>query len=527
MRPLAGAYAFDYPSIAAFYAGDPRSPDAWRHAYSQRQQRQPERAELARRLGDQQVRRAAPPAARESAARLADARSAAIVTGQQAGLFGGPLFTLLKAVTAMQLARRAEATLEAPVVPVFWVDAEDHDWNEIASCTVLDAELQPRVITLPSPTGAGDVPIASLALDDRIGEHISALEASLARTDFTDWLIAGLRAAYAPGTGTADAFARWLEALLGPHGLVVCDSSDPALKPLVTGVFSRELSSPGQTAALASDAGARLAASGHEPQVVPQADAVAVLHLDGSRRPIRRQGDDLLVGERSCAPQQLAEEARTDPQRFSPNVLLRPIVQDTLFPTVCYVAGPSELAYFGQLRPVYEHFDVPMPLVHPRASATLVDSATLRFLARYDVALEDLQPQDEAALNRLLAAQLPPVVDATIREAADAIQQAMARVIDIIPTVEPTLAGAARTTLGKVEHEVRTLQGKVIQAAKKRDETLRRQFRRAQAQTFPLGKPQERVVSVDFFLNLYGPALVTRLLDELPIEAGQHWVVSV
>ena len=130
------------------------------------------RAAIAAVLAAQQERRGAPPAARDAAARLADPHTVAVATGQQAGAFGGPLFTLLKAITAIQLARRASAEHGAPVVPVFWVDAEDHDWDEVRSCTVLDAEFQPRTITLAQPEGAGERPVAALKLDDRI-EHTS------------------------------------------------------------------------------------------------------------------------------------------------------------------------------------------------------------------------------------------------------------------------------------------------------------------------------------------------------------------
>jgi uncharacterized protein YllA (UPF0747 family) len=190
------------------------------------------------------------------------------------------------------------------------------------------------------------------------------------------------------------------------------------------------------------------------------------------------------------------------------------------------VAGPSELAYLGQLRGVYEHFGVPMPLVQPRGSATLIDSATARFLAKYDLPFQELQARDEATLNRLLQAQLPKEVDEALADAAQQMQHAMARVIGALPAVDPTLAGAAKTTLGKMEHDLSALQNKVIQAAKKRDETLRRQFTRAQAQMFPLGQPQERTLGMVFFLNRYGPALVDRLLEELPIESG-HYLLTL
>jgi uncharacterized protein YllA (UPF0747 family) len=208
-------------------------------------------------------------------------------------------------------------------------------------------------------------------------------------------------------------------------------------------------------------------------------------------------------------------------------VLLRPIVQDTLFPTICYVAGPSELAYLGQLRGVYEQFGVPMPLMFPRSTATLLDSGATRFLAKYGVPFEELRTPDESALNKLLEAQLPARVEQSLRDATTATQAAMAQVIEALPTLDPTLEGAAKTTLGKMEHELRALHSKVIHAAKKRDEVLRRQFTRAQAQAFPHGHPQERTLGVVYFLNKYGPGIVDLLLDELPIDLGQHWLVTL
>lgn len=527
VRPLAADYALRFARLSSFYAGDPQSPDAWRATADRVRAAYRNRAAAVSCLAAQQDRRGAPPASRSAVERLAHPAALAVVTGQQAGAFGGPLYTLLKAIGALQLARRAEALVGAPVVPVFWVDAEDHDWEEVASCTVLDGELHPRTVTLAPLRGAGELPVADLRLDERVADSVAALGELVPRTEFTASLVDSLGAAYAPGAGMAEAFARWLEGLLGPHGLVVMDSADPALKPLAASVFRTELDAPGTTSSLARRAGEALAALGHPPQVVPQPDGVALFHLDGRRLPIRRQGDGFLVGDAPGTSAALAEEAAAHPERFSPNVLLRPIVQDTLLPTVCYVAGPSEIAYIGQLKDVYEHFGVAMPLVHPRATATLVDSATARFLTKYDVPLEDLQPQDESRLNQLLAAQLPPTVEEALRDAGDAIARAMQRVIDVLPGVDPTLAGAARTTLGKMEHERRSLHGKLIQAVKKRDETLRRQFTRAQAQTFPNGQPQERVLSGVHFLNLYGPGLVDRLIEDLPLDTGVHWVMTV
>jgi bacillithiol biosynthesis cysteine-adding enzyme BshC len=527
MRPLLGEYAFNFQNIASLYAGDPASKEAWAGAVRRSQAHGRDAAGIAAVIAAQQERRGAPPRAREAGALLADPRTVVVATGQQAGAFGGPLFTLLKAVTAIQLSERASAEHGVPVVPVFWVDAEDHDWEEVRNCTVLDAEFQPKTLTLADPEGAGELPVAQLKLDGRIERSIEDLAAVLTPTDFTSWVNDGIRAAYRPGAGLAEAFCAWIERVLGPHGLVVFESADPAAKPLAAPVFARELESPGRTAGLAASAGAQLAARGHQPQVVPQPGSVSLFHLDGARLPIRRDGDRFLIGDAPVTLDALRQEARTDPARFSPNVLLRPIVQDTLFPTICYVAGPSELAYLGQLRGVYEVFGVPMPLIYPRATATIIDGAAARFLNRHHMPLNELRSRDESALNRLLQAQLPPEIEQSLKDADDTLHAALQRVIEALPALDPTLAGAAKTTMGKMEHDLRSLQGKVIQAAKRHDETLRRQFTRAQAQIFPLGQPQERTLTLVFFLNRYGPALVDALLRELPLQMGRHWMLTL
>ncbi len=527
IRPLVGGYAFDYGKVAPLYAGDPALAASWREAVARRHASATITTAIAPILAAQQERRGAPAAAREAAALLADRRTVAVVTGQQAGAFGGPLYTLLKAITAIQLARRVAAEQGTPAVAVFWVDAEDHDWDEVRTCTVLDADFQPRNVTLAALEGAGELPVAALTLDARINESLDTLATTMPPTDFSAAVMASLRAAYQPGTGMAAAFARWIESLLGAHGLIVFESADQAAKALARPVFVRELRNPGRTSALAATAGEQLSALGHQPQVVPQPDSLALFHLNGGRRAIRRQGDHFVIAEADVTAAALISEAEQTPERFSPNVLLRPIVQDTLFPTICYVAGPSELAYLGQLRGVYEHFDLPMPLMFPRGSATLIDSSTARFLAKYEFPLSDLRPQDESALNRLLHSQLPPEVEASLKDADDTIRASLQRVIEAMPALDPTLAGAARTTVTKMEHDLKALHGKVIGAAKRRDDTLRRQFARAQTQIFPLGHPQERTLSVVSFLNRYGPALVDRLLEDLPLEIGRHWLVTI
>jgi len=530
MRPFAVDYTFDFGSLAPFFAGNPADRAAWEGAIGRVLAATRPHGAIAAIVGAQQAQREAPSAAIEAGRLLADPRTVAVVTGQQAGLFGGPLFTLLKALTAVKLAERVAREHQTPAVAVFWIDAEDHDWEEVRSCAVLDDTLTPRTVALP-PRAPGDHgSVAGATLDGSVTAAIDELRSALPRTEFHDALVDGLSSAYAPGRGMADAFARWLEQVLGARGLVVYDCSDPAAKSLSAGVFSRELETAGETSRLAAQAGDALEARGYHAQVEAGRDLVALFHIDpdtGARRAVRHEAAGFLVDGAPVAAAELAREAVEHPARFSPNVLLRPIVQDTLFPTVCYVAGPNELAYLGQLKDVYAHFGVPMPLMFPRGSATLLDSAALRFISKYGVGLETLQPQDEAGLNALLASQIPPVVNETFAAAGRAIEAEMTRVVEAVPAIDPTLQGAARSTLGRMQHDLQTLHAKMIQAAKRRDDTLRRQYIRTRALAFPGGHPQEREVGFVSFLNQYGPALVDRLDAQLPLDLGHHWLISI
>ena len=527
MRRLATDYVFDHDRVADFFAGNPSDPAAWQNAIRRTQAHSRQRDAIADVIRAQQTRRGAPHQALAAADQLRHPSSVAVVTGQQAGLFGGPLFTLLKALTAIKLAERVRAEHHVPAVAIFWIDAEDHDWAEVKSCGVLDPDLNFTSVATGDPPGAHQEPIARVRLDDSIAGTLVSLETALPRTEFTAGLLDTLRKSYAAGTGMSEAFGQWLESVLGAHGLVVYDASDPAAKPLVASVFAREVEGAGETSTLAMQAGAALQARGYHAQATPLEGSLALFQLNGGREAIRQQDGIFLIGDRTESGSTLLDRVRTSPATFSPSVLLRPIVQDTLFPTVCYVAGPNELAYLGQLGRVYEAFGVPMPLVQQRATATLVDANAMRFLARHDVSLEALRAQDEAALNDLLESQLPPSVEASLQDVTRAMEERMTVLAQEVPQIDATLEGATRSTLARMQDDLKKLHNKIIQAAKRKDETLRRQFKHAQALAFPGGHPQEREVGFVYFVNKYGDALVNRLREELPIDMGTHWVISI
>lgn len=515
--PFSRAYARGFDAVSPLFAGNPADPSAWRAAIRRVNAAPRDRAPMASLIDAQLSRRGAPAEARAMAARLADPAAVTIVTGQQAGAFGGPLYTLLKAITTVQLARRIEAAHGVPVVPIFWADGEDHDWQEIRATTVLDDQGRPAEVAMPAFDGAGDRRSGDVTLDARVTATIDALFAAMPATAFTPELRSVITRCYEPGRSMAEAYARFIEHLLGRHGLVVFESADPAAKPLARELFAEELRHPGRSSALAAAAGERSRALGFPPQVVPVEGSAALFCLTPSREAIRVPFDG----------DPLAEDAMRTPEQFSPNVLLRPVVQDWMFPNIAYVAGPGELAYHGQLEDIYKAFHVPRPLVYPRASATIMDAASLRFLAKQDMPFAALARPDESALNRVIEARLPSGVKTTIAGATEAVRERWSALIAEAPQVDPTLEGAARASLARVERELETLEWKVVRAVKRRESTLRRQFTHAQALAFPGGVPQERVLGVAYFANQYGSALVDKLIAELPTEMGSHWIVAI
>jgi bacillithiol biosynthesis cysteine-adding enzyme BshC len=515
--PFLRAYTRAYDSVSPLFAGNPADPSAWRAAVRRAQASGRDHGPIAGVIQSQLERRNAPSEARAMAARLADPAAVTIVTGQQSGVFGGPLYTLLKAITTVQLARQIEAAHSVPVVPIFWADGEDHDWQEIRSTSVISAEGNIVEVALPAFEGAGDRRSGDIMLDERVTATIDALFAAMPETAFSGELRETLTRCYAPGRSVADAYARFIEHLLGRHGLVVFESADAAAKPFAAELFAAELRHPGRSTQLAIAAGERSRALGFPPQVVPVEGSAALFCLTPSRDAIRVPFD--------CDP--LAADALAHPASFSPNVLLRPIVQDWIFPNVAYVAGPGEVAYHGQLGDIYKAFNVPRPLVYPRASASIMDARSLRFLERHQMPMGALMQPGEAALNQLIEAALPDSAKGSLVDAAAALRERWTLLAEALPQVDPTLEGAARAALGRLQHELDTLQWKTVRAVKRRESDMRRQFNHAQSLAFPGGAPQERVLGIAYFANQYGPALIDKLVAELPAEMGSHWVIAL
>jgi bacillithiol biosynthesis cysteine-adding enzyme BshC len=469
--------------------------------------------------------------ARENLAALLDGRALAVTTGQQPGLFTGPLYSVHKALTAAALAERLTARWGRPVVPVFWVAGDDHDFAEIAGCDVLAQDGARATVQLRER--AADAPMLPAfrePLGADVAPALARLEALLPASEFRPGVLEWLGVAYAPDCSLAEAHARAMAALLGEYGVVVLRGWSGALKRAAGDVLRGALRRAAELdAALATEAAQLRGAGGDAPVEVGNGLALVLVEASGGRDRLRIEPGSRFVTRRSGQAFELgALEAllRDDPERLSANVLLRPVVEAAVVPTVAYVGGPGELAYLPQVGPLFTAFALPRPVPVPRLSGLVVEPRIAKTLERFGLGVEALaRPESE-----LLGAAARDALPATATEALAALRRALEEGFGVVAreaaavdrTLERPVESARNQALGATQE----IEKKLVAAVKRASETGLQQLGRARTTLFPDGRPQERVYTAASFLSRYGPpflealAAAARAHAERLLEAG-------
>lgn len=455
--------------------------------------------------------------------------SVAIVTGQQAGLFGGPLFTIYKALTAIRL---AEDLRERGVtaVPVFWVASEDHDFDEVNHVTVATRDAEVTTVNLAPCGYEPDRPVGQVSLCAEIVHTIDEFFETLPRTVFTDDLRADLLAAYTPSGGFADGFSRLMARLFEPFGVVLLDPLMPELKELAAPTYTAAIERAGEIADALVARSEELVAAGYHAQVHTSHDMVPLFILEEDRRRamVRRDGRfELKTGERSYDTNDLLAFAEDCPACLSPNVTLRPAVQDTLLPTLAYVGGPAEVAYFAQLQPVYHIVDRPMPVIVPRASVTLVDRESKKTLDRYELEFEAFFDEPEAVLRRVVERSSAAPTAALFDETEATLEQKLDELRAALVEADPTLAKALDGGREKMLYQINKLRTRFMHKTAENDETLRRRLEMVEAMLHPGRGLQERALNVYTFLVQTGYGLVEDLAAAIDAEGRDHQLIDL
>jgi bacillithiol biosynthesis cysteine-adding enzyme BshC len=519
--PLSGSklvtdYYAGHPELGTFYSGYPWSLSAFR----QRAELVKRRATAARQRVLRESVEPSTPRAAEKLERIANGEGFVVTTGQQAGLFGGPLYTAYKVLTTVRLAHVLEDALRVPVAPLFWLPADDHDWEEVNHIGLLDAANQLKRIELQ-----GEADVAVSMARRRVGEGIGAaldqVAEVLPRNEFSKGVLELLTDAYAPDAYFADAFKQVIAHTFAPYDLLIVASSQPALKRFSVPLIARELEQTERHAGLLRSQTDRLLAAGYHEQVAIANDAANVLYEDEyGRERLVREGDAWLLRrtKRHFSHAEVLALLEAEPERFSPNVLLRPVVESHAFPTLGYVGGPSELSYFAQTGCLFAAHDVLMPLFFPRKSGDLVEAKIRKVLEKFDLEAHDLRRPFHELASQIARDELPQGVSAALQQLRRNITDGYGSLVDAASGIDRTLRGPLEGARNASHKQLEDAERKILQHLKKQNEIGLEQLRKASTNLFPGGERQERVLGTINYLGRYGEALLTGITEVLNLQ---------
>jgi len=452
----------------------------------------------------------------------------AVVAGQQPGLFGGPLYTVYKALTCVHLARRVEEASGRPTVPVFWVASDDHDFDEVRKAWITDGAGGEPVLLEYAAEGP-HASFSRIKVGDAIEPVLAKLGDVLGDAPDVGAVMQRLRDAYAPGRTWAEAFARFMAGVVGPLGMIVFDPADAEAKRIALPVFEREVELGGRSAAAARDRGEALARRGYHAQIARAGNELNLFWHGGvEREAVRVDGDGSFraAGGQRWTRQELLDAIRARPEDASPGVLLRPLVEDHLLPTAAYVGGPAEVAYWAQVYALYPLFDMAPPAIAPRAGATLLEPKVARTLNKFHLPWESLSGDVEVVIRESLRAILPEQFRDVFEEERAKWAAGFRKIEEQVLAFDPSLKPAVITAHGRVEREIETLEKKLLHVWKRRQEESVQQIRRARSHLFPHGELQERVACYAGFASRHGSWLTERLMEALQ-DPGAHELVSL
>ena len=509
-------YLYYFERLKDFYRHNPHDPQSIREAAAQAD------IPLERRLAVvAALRRVNANASGDSPSLdlLAQPGTVAVVSGQQVGLFGGPCYTLYKALTALKLARQLTEN-GIPAVPIFWLATEDHDLAETDHCWLFGTDRRPRRVSARVRGLAGQ-PVGSIVLDS---VPLDELRATLDGLPFADEVVERVVAAYQPGRTMGEAFRLLLSGLLGDRGLLFLDPLDARIReiaaPFLLDAF-QQADELGE-AVLARDAA--LKGAGYHSQVLFEQQSSLFLRLENGRRIALRRHEGAYFHE--TRRYELPELA-ADPAALSPNALLRPVMQDYLLPTAAYIGGPAEIAYFAQSEVLYSALLGRMPVALPRACFTLLDERARRTLDRFDLTLLDCFQPEERLRERIAAKLLPANLKGLFDAASAAVLESTEQLRTALETFDPTLAAAMRKSAAKMQYQLEKNRGKAAREALRKEQRASEGAAKLSGLLYPERHLQERLYSFLPFLAEHGFDLIETLYENTYQGCPDHLMLTL
>jgi bacillithiol biosynthesis cysteine-adding enzyme BshC len=463
----------------------------------------------------------------QAVASLENHSALTVVGGQQAGLFGGQLLVVYKALTLLQLAREWSERLSRPVIPVFWIAGEDHDFDEVCHIYSLSAQVQVEKLKVEHPTGAR-TSVSKLPLtEDAWREAIEAMEASLMDTEYKAELLAKLSAAIQDGDTLTNVFARIMASLFGQYGLVLMDSDDPALRQLEAPMFEQLVKRNEELAMALLEGKSNLESAGYVAQADVHEGGANLFVFDGGQRLLLQRDGNLFADKKkdyTYTREQLLDKVHTTPEKLSNNVMTRPLMQEFLFPVLATVLGSGEIAYWGLTREAFHLFGMKMPIVAPRLEITLLEGTVQKNMAKYGLNFEDVilrfEEKKQAWLEEQDTLQLANRFEAVKRSFRESYEP----LVELLGTINPGVKKLGDTNLAKIVEQIEFLETKAGDAHRAQFDSALRQLERIRLSILPLAKPQERVYNIYAYLNRYGDGWLKQLIETpIPVD-GMHRV---
>jgi bacillithiol biosynthesis cysteine-adding enzyme BshC len=462
---------------------------------------------------------------------LRDEDCIAVVSGQQAGLFSGPLYTIYKALAAVKLAGCLRQR-NTKAVPVFWIASEDHDFPEVATAELISRDCQLKRVNVSESLHQEGQPVGHVVLDNSIVEVVDQLFELLPASEFASDMKTLVLRSWEPGRGFVESFARMMTSLLGGYGLIFLDPLDPNLKKLAAPLYSTAARQASEIATAIEQRSKELVEAGYHAQVTATANSFPLFLHDehGARRAVSRTEDGKYKAkelEEEYTAEELAQLALERPERFSPNVTLRAVVQDYLLPTIAYCGGSAEIAYFAQTAEVYRVLGRPATPILPRSSLTMMERHAGRVLEKYNLSLEDFFEGIDPVIKKVVEEHLGAVTAKLFAKSEDHINEELDRLRRELESVDPTLAGALDTGRKKINYQLEGLRTRFVRAQMSRDEALHRQLQRAFEQLYPNKELQERHINITSLLARHGTYVIEWIYNAINLSSNEHQVVKL
>ena len=453
-----------------------------------------------------------------------------IVTGQQAGLFSGALYTIYKALSAVRLAEDLRRQ-NVKAVPVFWIAEEDHDFAEVKKIIVTDRDGKLTEFENTPKNYAENAPVGFVVLDKTIKETIESLFESLPRTEFSGELKRLLSETYKAGETYSAAFTGFLARIFSAYGLIFLSPLNEGLKKLCAPIFAEAIENSGKIVSALLERSKRLESENYHAQVLTAEDSFPFFYQNdnGMRQPLRRnvQNGQIAAGKSKIAFEiaELAEIARNSPQNLSPNALLRPVVQDYLLPTLVYFGGAAEIAYFAQNSVIYETLNRPVTPIRHRASFTVIEPIHARTLDKYELEFLDLFAGKDEISARVVEKYLSAETAQIFAEVEENIGAELNRLNKSLMKTEPTLSANLANRRKKILWHIGALRKKYHRAEMRNDEIARRRIESLFAALLPHNALQERALNLTTFLNLYGMNFIDWIYGAVKAEEKGHQIL--